>query len=805
MKKHFLLTIACSLCGFYLHAQNVGNITFADAKVKEICVANWDTNGDGELSLSEAATVGDLGTVFTGNTHFSSFDELQYFIGLETICKEAFHGCYNLKNITLPESVDSINARAFANCESLSVMHIPASVKYISDAAFRGADGIKTLTVDANNPVFDSRYNCNGIIETATNTLVIGCNTTVIPNDVVAIGLKAFRSMHIISSVVIPSSVVSIGELAFDDCINLASVTVGWQTPLTISANVFSNKAKATLYVPYGTKSAYEVANCWSEYSKIVESPNIFSWEGNVSGATMIGGSIVGNGLNEGSINMQNNDYYTIGVNSKKENIELDNITITLDYPLEAGDQISITGYRDKYNDANGTLYMLFDNGYVIDEGDNPVWNNIHASYGQKPNTNTYLVGEGAESKTIKIARSKASTNVYITKIVITRQSNDYMQNNLVLNNMTLCAGQSDLFPVALTNESEVAAFQCDICLPEGITLQQNNKGKYDITLDENRADDHTITSALQEDGSLRIVVASLSSSVFSGTSGNLFYLNLFAEKGLTGEHKIALKNIHISEFDGTRHDLNDTEATITIQAFTPADVNNDGLIAVDDVVFTINGALGITADNFLFAAADMNADGQILVDDVVQVINSVLGISTANVMTTRSTMQESLNVSDTEGGFKMNVTNAANYVAMQFDMMLPEGVSLDNIQVTSSSNHAVATCEMEHGVVRVIVSSLTNDVFRGDQLLNVGVSVNETATIRLTNAYVATCGGTLVSVSDAEITRAGATGIHGIEKNATPANIYDLSGRLVKENVTSTEGLQKGIYLMNGKKVVVK
>lgn len=238
---------------------------------------------------------------------------------------------------------------------------------------------------------------------------------------------------------------------------------------------------------------------------------------------------------------------------------------------------------------------------------------------------------------------------------------------------------------------------------------------------------------------------------------------------------------------------------------YTPADVNNDGLIAVDDVVLTINGALGITADNFLFAAADMNADGQILVDDVVQVINSVLGISTANVLTTRNMMQESLNVADTEAGFNMNVTNAANYVAMQFDMTLPEGVSLDDIQVTAESNHAVAFRLMDDGVVRVIVTSLTNELFQGDQLLSVSVSADEAATINLTNACVVTRGGALVSVADAEITRTGATGIHGIEKNATSTNIYDLCGRLVRENVTSTEGLQKGIYLMNGKKVVVK
>jgi hypothetical protein len=57
-------------------------ITFADANVKAICVANWDTNGDGELSEEEAAAVTSLGVVFKGNTEITSFDELQYFTGL---------------------------------------------------------------------------------------------------------------------------------------------------------------------------------------------------------------------------------------------------------------------------------------------------------------------------------------------------------------------------------------------------------------------------------------------------------------------------------------------------------------------------------------------------------------------------------------------------------------------------------------------------------------------------------------------------------------------------------------------------
>ena len=136
-----------------------------------------------------------------------------------------------------------------------------------------------------------------------------------------------------------------------------------------------------------------------------------FSWEAGVA----TGGTVEAMGGNSALTES------AITVSAKKANIADDNVTITFDQPREAGDVISITGYRKKDTDANGTLYFLFENGYTIDEGDNVVWNNIHENVGQQPNTNTYVVGEGAGSKTLKLARSKASTNVFITKITITR------------------------------------------------------------------------------------------------------------------------------------------------------------------------------------------------------------------------------------------------------------------------------------------------------------------------------------------------------------------------------------------------
>lgn len=111
------------------------NIEFADANVKAICVANWDTDNDGKLSMEEAAAVTDLGEVFKENTTITSFDELQYFTGLESICNEAFNGCSNLTSVVLPEGLKNINYKSFCST-GLKSIKFPASLEWAGTLAF---------------------------------------------------------------------------------------------------------------------------------------------------------------------------------------------------------------------------------------------------------------------------------------------------------------------------------------------------------------------------------------------------------------------------------------------------------------------------------------------------------------------------------------------------------------------------------------------------------------------------------------------------------------------------------------------
>ncbi len=147
------------------------------------------------------------------------------------------------------------------------------------------------------------------------------------------------------------------------------------------------------------------------------DSNAVFSWENNV----VTGGTVVGNGSEAENVGASDSGNTVIKVSAKKANIATDNLTFTFDQALAAEDVMEITAYRKKDSDANGTLYMQFENGYEIDEGDEVKWNNIHEAIGQQPNTNTYALTDAAGSKSMVMARSKASTNVFIIKMVINR------------------------------------------------------------------------------------------------------------------------------------------------------------------------------------------------------------------------------------------------------------------------------------------------------------------------------------------------------------------------------------------------
>lgn len=146
--------------------------------------------------------------------------------GVKNIGSLAFYMCYKLEDFDLPESIETISTYAFQLCTELTKMVIPASATKIEGGLFVFSPGIVSLSVSPDNPIYDSRDNCNAIIETATNTLVVGCKTTVIPTNIKSIGKNAFYGTPDLEQVMIPEGVTSIGSYAYGECRKVKSVSI---------------------------------------------------------------------------------------------------------------------------------------------------------------------------------------------------------------------------------------------------------------------------------------------------------------------------------------------------------------------------------------------------------------------------------------------------------------------------------------------------------------------------------------------------------------------------------------------------
>ena len=189
-----------------------------------------------------------------------------------SIGRFTFERCSGLTSVTIPNSVTSIGEFAFSHCSGLTSVTIPNSVTSIGKYAFHNCSGLTSVVVDKNNSTYDSRNNCNAIIETSTNNLIVGCKNTIIPNSVTSIGDCAFYNCSGLTSVTIPNSVTFIGKYAFEDCSGLTKLVSLAVEPPTCDNGTFKEVDKTTcqLIVPQESINKYKTADQWKEFLNIL-------------------------------------------------------------------------------------------------------------------------------------------------------------------------------------------------------------------------------------------------------------------------------------------------------------------------------------------------------------------------------------------------------------------------------------------------------------------------------------------------------------------------------------------------------
>lgn len=187
--------------------------------------------GEGAFNVLGVVSVTIPNTVTTiGNAAFancSNLVSLNIPESLSSIGEMAFYNCSGLTSINLPNTLTEIGGGAFSGCTGLSGdLVIPNSVTSIGVDAFYNCGGFETIVVEEGNDVYDSRYNCNAIINSQTNELLWGCKNTIVPSSVTTIGDGAFSNCADLTSISLPEQLTSIGNYAFYGCSGLASINI---------------------------------------------------------------------------------------------------------------------------------------------------------------------------------------------------------------------------------------------------------------------------------------------------------------------------------------------------------------------------------------------------------------------------------------------------------------------------------------------------------------------------------------------------------------------------------------------------
>ena len=835
------------------------NITFADAEVKAICVKNWDTNGDGELSKEEAAAVNDLGRVFERNTSIKSFDELQFFTGLTTMWNSEFYGCTGLVSIAIPNSVTTILSCVFQDCSALKSFSFSDGLTYIGSAAFDHCTSLTSVTI---------------------------------PDNVKNISYGAFSNCSALTSFTLGSGVEAVDNWIVNNCNRLTKIVVRAKTPPDASLESFTNRKNLSLYVPKGSKAAYQAADHWKEFKEIVEYDGdeninfadaevkaicVKNWDTNgdgelskaeaaavkdlgdvfnsnksiksfdefqyFKGISIIGSSTFGSCSGLTSITIPSsvtsiadgafyacsgltsitipNSVTSIGEAAFQNCLGLTSIIIPSSVTsigefafASCSGLTSITIPSSVTSIGNGFFYECSSlTSIIIPSSVTSIGNNAFTRCSSLksitiPNSVT-SIGNGA------FGLCTSLTNIIIPNSVTTIGSSAFYG----------CTGLTSFTIPNSVTEIHMQAFQnctslTSIAIPNGVK-QINHYTFAGCTALTSVTIPNSMTRfgpyVFQNCSSLTSItipnsVTEIEGPVFDGCS------KLISVKvEMTNPVSIVAKTFS-NRANATLYVPKGSKAAYqaadywkefkTILEFPDTDVNQDGATDVVDVVDIARYVVGSPSDSFHEFLADLNSDDKVNVADAVVLVNDIAGnTSFAKVWNgshrSGNVDERLLLTENKDHSLSLCMDNSRAYTAFQFDLMMNNDMNVMKMLLNDSrkNGHQLLYNKVGDGHYRVVALSTANNSFNGKngELLNIQLDGFDTDDLTIHNVHFFTGQGNDYAFDDLKL-QGGTTAIEELPlvEGGQPAAVYDLQGR-------KQPTLRRGVNIINGKKVIIK
>lgn len=380
---------------------------------------------------------------------------------------------------------------------------------------------------------------------------------------------------------------------------------------------------------------------------------------------------------------------------------------------------------------------------------------------------------------------------------------------SLSASNVKLMTGKQQEVSIALNNESEIIMIEFEMQLPSGISIAKDEDDEFLTELVSSRvAKSHTLEVADQGNGKYKFLLYSSSNAPLIGNSGDLITFTINCDKNATeGNYQAKVSSILMADKNEKAIYPNDFTFDITIVDAIPGDINDDGKINGLDIVKIVGYIMGSPTQPFIEAAADLNEDGIINGLDLVKVVSLVLtqsSTTTAGAKTIGKRGQVSASQIALEnpkhGVLTLSTDDNRDYILSQMIIETSGDVTVNSI--TTDAKHIVAYSKVGENRYAVVCYSMTNESF---------VSNRDIIDIHYTgNGYINFSNVLFVDSEENEVSFGGTsfsdtTDIKKINSTVKPADVYSVTGKLVKKGAISFEGLPAGIYIVNGQKIIIK